>query len=72
MVKIVLIGKNRHARRPCIAVRGSFVGSGFILGEPRHVMVNPALPVRAGVIADQPRVNPILNRARLEPFRGLG
>jgi hypothetical protein len=24
---------------------GRFVGSGFILGEPRGVMVNPALPL---------------------------
>jgi len=64
MVKIVLIGKNRPARRPCVAVRGSFVGSGFILDEPRRVMVNPALPTRARRYRRSARVNPILNRAR--------
>jgi hypothetical protein len=51
MVKIVLIGKDRHARRPGVAARGSFVGSRFILSEMGCVMVNPALS-RPALIAD--------------------
>jgi hypothetical protein len=72
MVKIVLIGKNRPARRLCIAAHGSFVRSGFILGEPRCIMVNPALLRAQRRYRRLPRVNPILNRGRLQPFRGLG